>query len=139
LPAGVVAPFALVLAISGCGSSNTSSSPSTSGASGSVSTTTAAVTQAGSARIASFVVPASVQCGASSKTTVHIAYAVMNAARQEIAIDGLDVAGVGTPSGAVDAPVHCDGVPHTVALIAFDAQGARTSQVKYLNTLLPAG
>jgi len=40
--------------------------------------------------------------------------------------------GVDAPSGTVDAPVHCDGVPHTVALIAFDAKGARTSQVKLL-------
>ena len=89
------------------------------------------------ARITTFVVPASVQCGAASKTTVHIEYGVSHAARQEISVDGLTVPGVDAATGTVDAPVHCDGVAHTVALIAFDAKGARTAQVKYLNTLLP--
>jgi hypothetical protein len=98
--------------------------------------TTTTVPAPGSAHITSFVVPASVKCGAASKITVRVAYAVTGAARQELSIDGRNLA-LPAASAAVSEEVHCDGLPHTVALIAFDAKGAHTSQVKMLTTVLP--
>jgi ABC-type Fe3+-hydroxamate transport system substrate-binding protein len=128
-----------VLGLAACSSSaksatrseSTSTSTPTSGAPNS------GITQTGAARITKFVVPADVQCGASTKTTVSVEYAVTTAKVQQIFVDGLELDGVDKPSGTIDAPVHCDGVPHTVALVALDSKGARTSQVKLVNTLLP--
>ena len=137
-PVKILATAALVLALGACSSSSKShaSTPPTTTAPAASSTTAPTVSQAGAARIVTFVVPASVNCNGASSTKVPVEYKVTDAARQELSVDGLAVDGVDKPSGTVDAPVHCDGVPHTVALIAFDAKGARTSQVKLLTTNL---
>ena len=103
---------------------------------GPASTTTVESSGGSGARITAFDVPASVACASASKTTVHVDYTVTGAARVELAIDGLDLPSTPAAQGSLDAPVHCDAVPHTVALVAYDAHGARTSQVKMVTTVL---
>lgn len=90
----------------------------------------------GTATIASFKVPASVYCGSGSATTVRITYDVRHATSQELAVDGLAEPALTAARGTVTERVHCDSLPHTVALVARDSRGARTSQVKYLHTIL---
>jgi hypothetical protein len=87
-------------------------------------------------KITSFDVPASVTCGAAPSTTVRISYSVTGAQQQSITVDGREVPGTGAPTATVTAPIHCDPLEHDVALIATDAHGVRTSQVKHLTTLL---
>ena len=126
---------AFVLAFNACSSSGRpagSTSPTT------ASTPTSAPAS-GSATITSFEVPASVQCASAPSTTVRITYAVRGAKTVEIAVDGLAEPTLTASSGTVTERVHCDGVAHTIALAAVDAQARRTSQVKYLNTLLANG
>ena len=124
-----------MVALGACSSSSKADAPSTT-VRAAAEHDRAPATQIGDARIVKFVVPASVNCRGASSTKMSVEYEVTGAKRQEISVDGLAVDGVDGPSGTVDAPVHCDGVPHTVALIAFDANGARTSQVKMLTTVL---
>jgi hypothetical protein len=118
------------LAVGGCSSSSKASVPLP-------KATTTTVAPVGGAHITSFVVPASVRCGATSKTSVKVIYAVEGSAREELSIDGRAIP-LGAASASVSEEVHCDGLPHTVALIAYDAKGVRTSQVKMLTTVLPA-
>jgi len=84
-------------------------------------------------------VPASVKCGSQPSTTVAITYSVTGSRSQQVVVDGLPEPGPLAASGRVVERVHCDGVEHTVALIATDAAGRRTSEVKYLATVLPGG
>ncbi len=93
---------------------------------------------AGSAKITSFVVPASVQCGHATSTKVHVTYTVAGAKSTQLIIDGRTVPGDAT-SASVDPLVHCDPLPHTVAVVAVDAAGHRTSTVKNVTTVLPGG
>jgi O-methyltransferase involved in polyketide biosynthesis len=71
---------------------------------------------------------------AATKTTVSIAYAVTGAVSQQIIIDGLAEPALSAATGTVSEPVHCDGLAHSAALVAVDAHGARTSQVKNFTT-----
>ena len=127
---------ALVLAVTACSSSSgkTPTSPTPFGQTTIESTRTSLP---GGARITSFVVPKSVRCGSAPSKTVRVTYAVSGAKRHQLIIDGRVESGAAAPSGTVNPPVHCDGLPHTVALVAIDAAGRRTSQVKYLTTVLP--
>jgi hypothetical protein len=84
------------------------------------------------------VVPKSVQCGTAPSTKVRVSYATSGAQRSQLVIDGRVEPGDAV-SATIDPLVHCDGLPHTVALVALDAAGHRTSQVEYLTTALPGG
>jgi hypothetical protein len=98
------------------------------------STTT---TELNSVSIRSFVVPASVQCGRGSSTTVHIAYAVAGARSQQVIVDGRPETGTDASSATITAPIHCDALDHTVSIVAYDVFGHHISRVKHLTTVLP--
>jgi hypothetical protein len=68
-----------------------------------------------------------------------VQYATTGAKRQQVIVDGRDVPGTEAANGSVDAPVHCDPLEHTVVLVAYDSQGHRTSQTRFLHTDLPTG
>jgi hypothetical protein len=88
----------------------------------------------GAARIKSFDVPKSVDCQGKTSTTVTVSYAVSKAKKQVLAVDGRQLGGTGKSKGSVDAPVHCDPLPHTFVLAAYDASGKRTTEQKVLTT-----
>lgn len=118
---------ALVLVLAGCGSSTGKTSTSS----------TTSTSQPGRARITSFVVPKSVQCGSDPNKLVRVAYAVSGAKRHQLLVDGRVEPAAAAPSATVNPSVHCDGGSHTIALVAIDAQGRRTSQVRFVTTRLP--
>ena len=69
--------------------------------------------------------------------TIQVKYATEKAERQEVIVDGRAVPGTDAASGEVEAPVHCDPLEHTVVLIAYDQEGRRTAQTKFLHTEMP--
>ena len=84
------------------------------------------------------MVPKAVRCGSALNTTVHVTFAVSRAKTHQLIIDGR-VEPAAARRAAVNVRVHCDGLQHTVALVAIDTAGRRTSQVRYLTTVLPKG
>jgi hypothetical protein len=68
---------------------------------------------------------------------VRVTYAVTGAKRHQIIVDGRVDPRAAARRATVNPRVHCDGLSHTVALVAIDAAGRRTSQVRYLTTVLP--
>jgi len=123
-----------VATLSGCGSSSGAGSTAATSIGSATSTS-----RPGRARITSFVVPRSVQCGSAPSTTVRVSYAVRKAMRHQLLIDGRLEPRATDRRATVYPRVHCGDVPHSVALIAIDAAGRRTSQVRYLTTVLPKG
>jgi hypothetical protein len=89
---------------------------------------------AGDAKVTSFEVPASAECAGSTSTTVTVSYATSGASKQELYVDGRTVPGTDATSGSVTAPVHCDPLPHTFVMIAYDTAGRRTALEKKLTT-----
>jgi len=123
---------AIALGAVACSSSSKPAATST------PSTSATPTTARSAATITKFVVPASVQCGKGTSTTVPVSYAISGAQRQGISVDGRQDP-LTSPSGTIAPPVHCDPLPHTVTLFAYDAQGRLASAVKNLTTTLPAG
>jgi hypothetical protein len=103
-------------------------------ASGATSTTVANTEKPGTAQVTSFVVPASVECTGKTSTTVDVQYATSGAKKQELYVDGRLVPGTDAASGTVSAPVHCDPLPHTFVMVAYDANGRRTPMEKKVTT-----
>ncbi len=91
----------------------------------------------GVAKITTFDVPATVQCGAGPSITFTVGYAVTGAKTVQLLVDGRDNPGLAATGGSVEVPVHCDAVAHTVVLMAVDANGGTTTQQKTLETELP--
>ncbi len=87
-----------------------------------------------SAKIELLEVPESASCGGSTSVTVAVRYATSGAARQRLLVDGRDEGLATGPDGNVSVPVHCDPLPHTVVLIAWDDEGRRTFLQKILQT-----
>jgi hypothetical protein len=134
-----VAVVALVLLLGACSSSDKPSTASTTTASTTTASTTGSSTGTegpGAATITSFEVPESVDCGTAPSTQVRVSYQTSGAESAQLVVDGRVEPG-DDPSATVEPLVHCDGLPHTVALSALDAAGRRTSQVKNLTTVLP--
>jgi hypothetical protein len=118
-----------LLSLSACGGGSSDASPKQS----STPTTQGAQT-AGSARIISFDVPASVSCAqGTTSTTVSVSYGTSGATKQQLSVDGRPI-DLSSGSGKVDAPVHCDTLPHTFVLFAYDAAGRYSSQQKLVST-----
>jgi hypothetical protein len=115
----------------GCAACSSGSGSSSSGA----VTTTGDVP--GSAKITTFDAPRTVTCDAAPSTTIQVKYATKEAERQEVIVDGRAVPGTEAATGQVEAPVHCDPLEHTVVLVAYDKDGRRTAQTKYLHTEMP--
>jgi hypothetical protein len=92
----------------------------------------------GSAKITTFTVPASVQCGAAPSITFSVGYAATGAKSLQLLVDGRDNPGLVATGGTIQVPVHCDAVAHTVVLVALDDKGGQTVQQKTLQTLLPS-
>ena len=105
-------------------------------ASGGTTTTVANTEKPGTAQVTSFVVPATVECGGATSTSVDVQYATTGAKKQELYIDGRIVPGTEAGSGTVSAPVHCDMLPHTFVMVAYDANGRRTAAEKKVTTNL---
>jgi hypothetical protein len=124
----LVAGVALVFACAACGGGSSSTADV-------APTTTGDVP--GTATIRAFDVPRTVSCGATPSTTVQVQYATKGADRQEVIVDGRVVPGTETAKGSVAAPVHCDPLEHTVVLVAYDSNGRRTAETKFLHTELP--
>lgn len=108
--------------------------------SGAATSTTAAADKPGTATISKFEVPETVQCEANTpSTTFPVTYEVTGAKRQQLLVDGRVEPGTDAASGTLAAvPVHCDAVPHTVVIVAYDDAGHRTADKKVLKTLLPS-
>lgn len=124
-----------LLLLASCGDSG--SSAANDGGTGSSSTTSTTTAKPGTATIDKLDAPTSVQCTGTSSTTIDISWATTGAAKNLLRVDGRDVPEATAASGTVTAPVHCDALPHTVALIAYDKNNAPTSKVVYTNTVLP--
>jgi hypothetical protein len=125
----VLVAVTLLIGVAACGGgSGTSASPTSS---------TAPSDAPGSATISAFDVPRNVTCGAQPSTTVTVKYATAGAARQEVIVDGRPVPGTDRARGQVDAPVHCDPLEHTVVLVAYDGEGRRTTDKRFLHTDMP--
>jgi len=129
---GTLALLSAAILLTACSSSakSTGSSPVTSGA----ATTTTVGKSA--ATITKFVVPSSVRCDKGTATTIPLTYAISGAQRQGVSVDGRQTE-LTAPAGRAAPAVHCDPLPHTVTLFAYDAQGRLTSQVKQLTTIVP--
>jgi hypothetical protein len=121
--AGASAVVAMLFVLTGCGGSSSADN-------GKKKAPTAA---AGSARITSFVVPPSASCGGKTSTTVTVTYGTSGAAKQQLSVDGRPT-DLTTSSGSVDVPVHCDALPHTFVLFAWDGRDRLTSLEKKLMT-----
>ena len=118
---GCAVAIALVLLAGACSShSSGASAPSTAAA--------------GGVHVRTFAVPATVACGHATSAPVVVRYAISGARRWQVAVDGLPDLTSSSPAGHLTVRVHCDGLQHTVALVASDAAGARTSAVRYLVT-----
>jgi ABC-type glycerol-3-phosphate transport system substrate-binding protein len=125
----LVLAVALMAALAACSSGGDDS------AQGATSTTTVSNTEKpGTARVTTFDVPASVDCGGKTSTTVQVQYATSGAKKQELYVDGRIVSGTDAASGTVSAPVHCDPLPHTFVMVAYDANGRRTPVEKKVTT-----
>src|SRR5262249_52967869 len=111
----------LILAGVAAGCDSTSSSST-----GAPVVTTTAPPKKGSAEITSFVVPDS---GAWNQAT----YARSGAQSVDALVDGR-LEPLNGSAGQYNAPVHCDGLPHTLVLVAYDAHGGQTSLSKIVTT-----
>jgi hypothetical protein len=122
LVVGLAVAAALVGAVAGC---------SGGGGSGSVGAGTAAssTAAAGALRIDMLDVPDSVPCNGTTSATVPVQYATSAATRVRLYVDGREIPHVKIDD-SVQVPVHCDPVPHTVVVIAYDAGKGKTSQQK---------
>ena len=127
--AAVVLAVVGVLGITACSSGSSGSS-----ASKATATTSAAATS-GAMKVVSFEVPATAACSGKTSTTVTVTYATSGAAKEQLSVDGRPVA-LNGPSGSVQAPVHCDALPHTFVLFAYDAAGHHVAAEKKLTTNL---
>jgi hypothetical protein len=114
----LVGSMALLAACGGSDSSGSSNSSSTA-----------------KATITSFTVPKTTACApGDTSTSVDVEYAVSGAVRQKLLVDGLAATGVDGSSGTVTVQVHCDPLPHTVVLVAYNSAGERTSKQELLDT-----
>jgi hypothetical protein len=111
-------------------SSDSSSSTKSSGAG----------TSAGTATITKFDVPESVSCpaGGPPNTTFSASWSTEGAAHVALILDGHTEPETDKPSGTASVQVHCDAIPHTVVLAAYDAKDDHTVQRKILKTILPS-
>ena len=90
----------------------------------------------GTAKITALTVPATVACGGKTSTTVPVQYATTGAAKLVLLIDGRDLPPTTAASATVNVQLHCDALPHTVVLVAYDGQGHRTVEQQMVNTQL---
>jgi hypothetical protein len=104
------------------------------GSASTASTSTTGAQPGGTAKVLSIDVPATVSCNGATSTTVQVSYSVEGASRQELRVDGRPVPGTDQPTGTVTAPVHCDALPHTIVVIAYDAKGRFNSKQKLVTT-----
>ena len=117
---------ALWLAACSGGSDSSSAASSTS--------TTKASAGTGTAKVTSFDVPTSVKCTkGQTSTTVSVKYATAGAKKQQLLVDGRPTP-LSSSSGSLDAPVHCDSLPHTFVIVAYDSGGRYTSLQKLVST-----
>ncbi len=88
-----------------------------------------------SARIERLEVPAAATCGSGATSVdIPVSYRTTGATRHKLLVDGRDD-GLATKADAtVTVPVHCDPLPHTVVLVAYDEDGRRTSLQRILQT-----
>jgi hypothetical protein len=118
-----------VLALSACGGGGSSASPKNQ-----PTQTTVGAVSAGNAKITSFAVPSSVKCAqGTTSTTVQVTYGTSGSSKRQLSVDGRPM-NLSAATGTVDAPVHCDALPHTFVLFAYDSAGRYSTQQKLLST-----
>jgi len=127
LAAGALVVVSVLAAAACSDSSNSSSNASPS------STTSPTAVQLGDARIVTFDVPATVQCGGKTSTDVTVHYKVSGAKRSELVVDGRPYK-LTDSSGDEKVTVRCDSLPHTMVLVAYDSSDKRTAEQKLLTT-----
>ena len=113
----------------GCGSSDDSSAKA---AATSVPPTAVA---GGAAKITTFEVPTSVDCNGKTNVDVTLNYALTSAKQMQINVDGRPYK-LNDAQGSQVVNVHCDALPHTMVMIAYDDKGRRTAEQKLLTTNL---
>jgi hypothetical protein len=79
--------------------------------------------------------PASVDCNGHTSTMIPVTYKTTGASKQVLLIDGRPVP-ISAPEATVQAQVHCDELPHTVAVVAYDAKGRRVGKDTMVTTNL---
>ena len=129
----VVAAAALLVAtatLAGCGSGGSSSAKS----GGGTTATTEKAAGTGTAKIVSYGVQDAAACpDGKTFVTVPVTFDVSGAARVELMVDGRPLKLDGT-QGSKQVDVHCDPLPHTMVLVAYDAKDNTTFERKLLNT-----
>jgi hypothetical protein len=126
----VVGAFTALLAVTAVGCSDSSDNTTKAAPS---STTPASAVQLGDARIVTFDVPATVECGGKTSTDVTVRYKFNGAKKMELLVDGRPYK-LTDSSGEQQATVRCDSLPHTMVLVAYDSSNQRTAQQKLLTT-----
>jgi hypothetical protein len=129
----VVGIVALAGALGGCVGDSSGATSATKPA------PTTTLPKPGTAKISSFVVPASVDCGSLNNISVPVSWSTEGAKSQQIVVDGRPVDGTNLPSGSAEVVVHCDPVAHTVVIIAVDSKGGQTYKQSLLTTTLAPG
>jgi len=117
-------------ALTACGSGGSSSAKS--GAS--TTETTVKPDGTGTAKIVSYGVQDAAACpDGKTFVTIPVTFDVSGAARVELMVDGRPLKLDGT-KGSKQVDVHCDPLPHTMVLVAYDAKDNTTFERKLLNT-----
>ena len=122
-----------IATLASCGGGSSSASDTTK--------PTAATVAPGTAKIASFEVPATASCGGKPNVTTQVAYATSGAKSVKLLVDGGAALGadgtpltVPAPTGQLVVAVHCDPLPHTFVLVAIDSSGHQTTKQVQLTT-----
>jgi hypothetical protein len=89
----------------------------------------------GDAAIDTFTVASSAACNGKTSVTVAVDYKISGAKKAELSVDGRPQA-LDSMQGSVSPVVHCDTLPHTIVLVAYDSQNRKTAEQKLVVTTL---
>ena len=128
-PGRIFSSLALVAAVSvclaGCGGASKAGDP----------TATSRPSGPSRAKVTALTAPASVACNGSTSTTVAVNYTTAGAVREELYVDGRPEP-ITAAGGTVSVAVHCDALPHSIVVIAYDAQGRSAPRSLKIETVL---
>lgn len=113
----------LLILLTGCGATSTPGDRAT-------STTTV---DAPRARVTTLDVPAATACNGATSVLIPVRYSVEDAVRQELFVDGRPEP-LASDTGTVSVAVRCDPLPHSIVVIAYDAQDRRSPRAVKVST-----